>query len=122
LSALADLIVDLIVHWAAGAQPAGCGRGSRRSALHGSRAWRFPVGTDWEVADDHAPDTSPVGVVISAGGPLSRHAYFLHWGVVQISLTNFIIIVLMLVIFALALVLPFPHGRNEVQQEDRDEH
>ena len=60
--------------------------------------------------------------MISAGGPLSRHAYFLHWGVIQISLTNFIIIVLMLVIFALALVLPFPHGRNEVQQEDRDEH
>jgi hypothetical protein len=60
--------------------------------------------------------------VISAGGPLSRHAYFLHWGVVQISLTNFVIIVLMLVIFALALVVPFPHGRNEVQQEDRDEH
>jgi hypothetical protein len=28
----------------------------------------------------------------------------------------------MLVIFALALVVPFPHGRNEVQQEDRDEH
>jgi hypothetical protein len=48
----------------------------------------------------------------SAHGLLSRHAYFLHWGVIQISLTNFIIIVLMLVIFVLALVLPFPGGKG----------
>ena len=60
--------------------------------------------------------------MISAGGPLSRHAYFLHWGVVQISLTNFVIIVLMLVIFALALILPFPHGSDDAHEEDRDEH
>jgi large-conductance mechanosensitive channel len=46
----------------------------------------------------------------SAHGLLSRHAYFLHWGVIQISLTNFIIIVL--VIFVLALVLPFPGGKG----------
>jgi hypothetical protein len=59
--------------------------------------------------------------VINAGGPLSRHTYFLHWGVIQISLTNFIIIVLMLVIFALALILPFPHGRDDVHEEGHDE-
>jgi hypothetical protein len=60
--------------------------------------------------------------VIGAGGPLSGHAYFLHWGVVQISLTNFVIIVLMLVIFVLALILPFPHGGDDVDEEGRDEH
>ena len=55
----------------------------------------------------------------SAAGLLGGHAYFLHWGVVQISLANFIVILLMLVIFALALVLPFPHaGRDD--QEDPD--
>ncbi len=59
--------------------------------------------------------------MISAGGLLSGHTHFLHWGVVQISLTNFVIIVLMLVIFALALVLPFPRGKSDVHQEDRDE-
>jgi hypothetical protein len=32
---------------------------------------------------------------------------YLHWGVVQISLTNFIIIVAMLAVFCLALVIPF---------------
>ena len=60
--------------------------------------------------------------MISAHGLLSRHAYFLHWGVVQISLTNFVIIVLMLVIFALALMVPFPHGRSDASGEHRDEH
>jgi hypothetical protein len=60
--------------------------------------------------------------VPGAHGLLSRRAYFLHWGVVQISLSNFIIIVLMLVIFVLALVLPFPGGRGVEDEERRDEH
>jgi hypothetical protein len=50
--------------------------------------------------------------VISAGGLLSKPAYFLHWGVVQISLANFLVIVTMIVIFVLALVVPFPHSRD----------
>jgi hypothetical protein len=49
----------------------------------------------------------------TASGLLSKPAYFLHWGVVQISLANFLVIVAMLVIFVLALVLPFPHGRDD---------
>jgi hypothetical protein len=56
--------------------------------------------------------SSSVSAVPSAHGVLSRHAYFLHWGVIQISLTNFVIIVLMLVILVLALVLPFPGGKG----------
>ena len=60
--------------------------------------------------------------MIAASGPLSGHAHFLHWGVIQISLTNFlIIVVLMLVIFALALIIPFPGGKSESRVEDRDE-
>jgi hypothetical protein len=37
---------------------------------------------------------------------------YLHWGVIQISLTNLIVIVVMVVIFVLALLLPFP-GRHD---------
>ena len=48
----------------------------------------------------------------SAHGLLGGHAYFLHWGVVQISLANLIVIALMIVIFVLALIIPFPHGRD----------
>jgi hypothetical protein len=46
---------------------------------------------------------------------------YLHWGVVQISLTNFLIIVGMIVVFVLALVLPFPGGRRPVEQEHDDD-
>jgi hypothetical protein len=38
---------------------------------------------------------------------------YLHWGVINISLTNLTIIVVMVVmvaIFVAALLLPFPHG------------
>jgi hypothetical protein len=37
---------------------------------------------------------------------------YLHWGVIQISLTNLIIIGLMLVVFVLAIVVPFPGHRR----------
>lgn len=37
---------------------------------------------------------------------------FIHWGVVQISLGNLLVIALMLVVFALAVILPFPAGRG----------
>jgi hypothetical protein len=37
---------------------------------------------------------------------------YLHWGVISISLTNAIIIGLMVLVFLLALVLPFPGGRE----------
>jgi hypothetical protein len=59
-----------------------------------------------------------MGIVFSAGK-------YIHWGVVSISLTNFLIIVGMIVIFGLALVVPFPgaheHRRQQSQQPDEDE-
>jgi hypothetical protein len=33
---------------------------------------------------------------------------YLHWGVIQVSVTNALIILAMVVVFVLALVLPFP--------------
>jgi hypothetical protein len=33
--------------------------------------------------------------------------HYVHWGVLSVSLTNLLIIVAMVVLFALALVLPF---------------
>jgi hypothetical protein len=44
--------------------------------------------------------------------PMDGVGPYLHWGVVQISLANLIVIILMLVVFALALFLPFPGGRK----------
>jgi hypothetical protein len=46
-----------------------------------------------------------------AAGLLGGHAYFLHWGVVQLSVANFVVIVAMLLVFLLAILVPFPHAR-----------
>jgi hypothetical protein len=44
---------------------------------------------------------------------------YVHWGVVQISVTNLVIIGIMLLLFVLALVLPFPGASDGVEQEPR---
>lgn len=51
--------------------------------------------------------------MIGAAGLLGDQAYFLRWGVIQISLANLIVIGLMIVIFVLALLLPFPHADRD---------
>jgi hypothetical protein len=43
---------------------------------------------------------------------LNSPGYFIHWGFVQISLANLIVILLMIVVFVVALLAPFPGGRN----------
>ena len=58
-----------------------------------------------------------MGIAFTAGK-------YIHWGVVSISLTNFLIIVGMILVFALALVLPFPGAHQEQPQQhqpDEDE-
>ena len=47
-----------------------------------------------------------------AGHVLDAAGYYLHWGVIQISLTNFLIIVAMIVVFIAALLVPFPRPRS----------
>jgi hypothetical protein len=45
---------------------------------------------------------------------------FIDWGVVQISVANLVVIAVMIVLFVLALVVPFPRSRAE-KTEDRDD-
>ena len=56
---------------------------------------------------------SATTVLASAAGT------YVHWGVVQISLTNLIIIGLMLVVFVLAILLPFPGNKRERESRNR---
>lgn len=51
--------------------------------------------------------------ILAAVVPMDRPAPYLHWGFIQISVGNFIVILLMIVIFLLAIFLPFPreHGK-----------
>lgn len=45
---------------------------------------------------------------ILATGLLNHPAHYWHWGPVQLSVPNAIVIILMVVAFVLALVVPFP--------------
>lgn len=44
---------------------------------------------------------------------------YVHWGVIQVSVTNLVVIGLMIVLFVLALVLPFPKPRDRERSERR---
>jgi len=53
-----------------------------------------------------------LGNMLGALVNLSHPGHYLHWGIIQISVANFVVIVLMVVVFAAALVLPFRSGRR----------
>lgn len=53
--------------------------------------------------DGHSP-------ILAVG--LNGSGYYIHWGFVQLSLANLVVIGLMVLVFILALILPFP-GRKE---------
>jgi hypothetical protein len=50
----------------------------------------------------------PLGAVIDLGG----RAHYLHSGWFLISVANLVVIVAMIVVFALAIALPFPRDKN----------
>ena len=50
---------------------------------------------------------------ITAAASAAGAGDYVHWGVISVSLTNLLIIVAMVVVFVLALVLPFPKGAEE---------
>jgi hypothetical protein len=48
---------------------------------------------------------------------MNQPAGYLHWGFILISWPNLILIGLMVVLFALALILPFPgHSSSETEK------
>jgi hypothetical protein len=51
-----------------------------------------------------------LSAVITAVG-LNGRSYYIHWGWFQISAANLAVIVAMVVVFALAIVLPFRRRR-----------
>jgi hypothetical protein len=54
-----------------------------------------------------------MGIVLAAGK-------YIHWGVVSVSVTNLLVIVGMIVVFALALVIPFPGPRGHRNADEDD--
>ncbi|HEY7932519.1 MAG TPA: hypothetical protein VID48_01730 [Solirubrobacteraceae bacterium] len=53
----------------------------------------------------------PVGVM-GAVFNLSHPAHVVKWHFIQLSVSNLVVIALMLVVFALAIALPFPGARR----------
>jgi hypothetical protein len=54
-----------------------------------------------------------LGAVLAVPVNLNHRGHYLHWGVFQISLANLVVILVMLALFILALLLPFPRGRDD---------
>lgn len=53
-----------------------------------------------------------VSVAIAAPINLNHSGHYLHWGVIQLSVANLVVILLMVAIFVAAVLLPFPKGRQ----------
>jgi len=53
---------------------------------------------------------SVVSTILAVG--LNGHSYYVHWGWFEISAANLAVIIAMLLVFALAVVLPMPRHRR----------
>ena len=42
---------------------------------------------------------------------LNHPGKYVHWGFIQLSVANLVVIALMVVVFVLAILLPFPHSK-----------
>ena len=47
---------------------------------------------------------------------LNHHATYVHWHFFQMSWPNIIVIVAMLVVFAIAIAIPFPRARKSAEE------
>ncbi len=43
---------------------------------------------------------------------LDRNGHYIHWGFIQMSVANFVVIILMIAVFFLAIILPFPRRKG----------
>jgi hypothetical protein len=48
---------------------------------------------------------------------LNHHADYVHWHFITLSVSNVILIGVMLVVFVVVILLPFPHGRGAGGEE-----
>ena len=47
-----------------------------------------------------------------AGPNLNGTGSYIHWGVIQISVANLVVILIMIALFVTAIFVPFPKGRG----------
>jgi hypothetical protein len=52
-----------------------------------------------------------IAVLVGALVDLNRPGHYIHWGFIQLSVANFVVICLMAAVFVLALLVPY-HRRG----------
>ena len=50
--------------------------------------------------------------LLAAPVNLNNPGHYVHWGVIQISVANLVVIAAMVVLFVAAIFVPFPKGRD----------
>lgn len=53
-----------------------------------------------------------IGALLGALINLNGSGRYIHWGFIQISVANFVVILLMVAVFVLAILLPFPKRKG----------
>ena len=56
-----------------------------------------------------------LGALLAALVNLGGTGKYFHWGFIQISAANLVVIILMVVVFVLAILLPFPKRKGDRQ-------
>ena len=56
-----------------------------------------------------------LGALLAALINLNSSGHYIHWGFIQMSVANFVVILLMIAVFILAIVLPFPRRKGRDQ-------
>jgi len=56
-----------------------------------------------------------IGVLLASLIDLNGSGRYIHWGFVQISVANLVVILLMIAVFVLAILLPFPRRKGPDQ-------
>ncbi len=54
----------------------------------------------------------PLGALVAGLINLNGSGHYIHWGFIQLSVANFVVIVLMVVVFVVAILLPFPRRKG----------
>lgn len=53
-----------------------------------------------------------LGLLLGTLINLNGSGHYIHWGFIQMSVANLVVIVLMVVVFVLAILLPFPRRKR----------
>jgi hypothetical protein len=105
LSVAAGQDRDEVVQALALQRPAPFGPASRASAP-------VPAETGGRVRTKLGKGTAMASPPFAAPVDLNQPGHYVHWGVVQISVANLVVIGLMVLVFVAALLLPFPKGKR----------